>query len=121
MERMFHMLLYRAFHAQRNRLRPVLAGLGLGPGQPKLLGYLERQGPCRQKELADYFEVDPAAVSRMLEALERGGFILRRPETPGGRRDLMEITEAGRGAYTAWPVSYTHLWACYRSCRRHHD
>ena len=66
MEQRFHMLLYRAFHAQRSRLRPRLRELGLGPGQPKLLSYLDRHGPCRQKELADYFEVDPAAVSRML-------------------------------------------------------
>lgn len=40
MERTFHMLLYRAFHAQRNFLRPSLGELGLGPGQPKLLNYL---------------------------------------------------------------------------------
>ena len=54
MERTFHMLLYRAFHAQRNFLRPSLGELGLGPGQPKLLNYLMNRGPCRQRELADY-------------------------------------------------------------------
>lgn len=37
MEKTFHMLLYRAFHAQRAALRPHMAELGLGPGQPKLL------------------------------------------------------------------------------------
>lgn len=66
MERTFHMLLYRAFHAQHNFLRPSLGELGLGPGQPKLLNYLMNRGPCRQRELADYFEIDPAAVCRML-------------------------------------------------------
>ena len=40
MERMFHILLYRAFHAQRNYLRPCFQEIGLGAGQPKLLGYL---------------------------------------------------------------------------------
>lgn len=45
MERTFHMLLYRAFHAQRNFLRPSLGELGLGPGQPKLLNYLMNRGP----------------------------------------------------------------------------
>lgn len=39
------MLLYRAFHAQRNFLRPSLGELGLGPGQPKLLNYLMNRGP----------------------------------------------------------------------------
>lgn len=71
MERTFHMLLYRAFHAQRNYLRPCFGRIGLGAGQPKLLVYLDSHGPCRQKELADYFEIDPAAVSRMMDTLER--------------------------------------------------
>ena len=38
MEQTFHMLLYRAFHAQRGALRPALGELGLGGGQPQLLG-----------------------------------------------------------------------------------
>ncbi len=111
MDRTFHMLLYRAFHAQRSYLRPALNALGLGPGQPKLLGRLERQGASRQKQLADYFEIDPAAVSRMLEALERSGFVRRRPETAGGRRDLVEITEAGSRAYAAWRLSCQEMEA----------
>ena len=73
MERTFHMLLYRAFHAQRNFLRPSLGELGLGPGQPKLLNYLMNRGPCRQRELADYFEIDPAAVCRMRSEERRVG------------------------------------------------
>ena len=66
MERRFHMMLYRLFHAQRTELRREGAALGLGAGQPKLLSYLLAHGSCMQKELADYFEIDPAAVSRML-------------------------------------------------------
>ena len=69
------MLLYRAFHAQRNILRPDMRALGLGAGQPKLIAYLAANGPCRQRDLADYFEVDPAAISRMVDSLEKGGFI----------------------------------------------
>ena len=66
MENTFHMLLYRAMHAQRSYLRPCLRELGLGTGQPKLLRFLSSHGPCRPKEIADYFEIDPAAVSRKL-------------------------------------------------------
>ena len=64
MERTFHMLLYRAFHAQRSYLRPCLGEIGLVVGQPKLITYLACHGPCGQRELAEYFEVDSAAVSR---------------------------------------------------------
>lgn len=102
MERTFHMLLYRAFHAQRNYLRPGIGKLGLGAGQPKLLVYMNDHGPCRQKELADYFEVDPAAVSRMMETLERGGFVNRRRDEGSRRRDLAELTEKGKRAVEAW-------------------
>lgn len=102
MEKTFHMLLYRAFHAQRAVLRPHMAKLGLGPGQPKLLSYLASEGPSRQKQLADYFEVDPAAVSRMVENLKRGGFVTGRTDESSRRCELIELTERGRDASTAW-------------------
>ena len=96
------MLLYRAFHAQRNFLRPSLGELGLGPGQPKLLNYLMNRGPCRQRELADYFEIDPAAVCRMLDCLQKSGFVTRRADGQGRRRDVVELTEAGRQINLDW-------------------
>ena len=102
MERTFHMLLYRAFHAQRNYLRPCLGQIGLGSGQPKLLTYLSVHGPCRQKELADYFDVDPANVSRMLDSLEKGGFVVRRAGPNDRRTGVVELTDKGRSASQAW-------------------
>lgn len=102
MERTFHMLLYRAFHAQHNALRPCLVRLGLGRGQPKILGYLSRNGASSQRQLADYYDVDPAAVCRMLDSLEKGGFVTRHPDAADKRRDLVELTPAGRQAYARW-------------------
>ena len=102
MERSFHMLLYRAFNGQRGYLRPRLRALGLGPGQPKLVEYLTAHGPCPQRELAEYFEIDPAAVSRMLDTPEKGGFVLRRTDQGNRRRDLVELTPAGQAAGAAW-------------------
>ena len=102
MERTFHMLLYRAFHAQRNYLRPCLSEVGLEVGQPKLLEYLASHGPCPQRELADYFEIDSAAVSRMLDALEKGRFVIRRQNEQSRRSNLVELTEKGRRANQLW-------------------
>lgn len=102
MEKTFHMLLYRAFHAQRSYLRPYLRELGLGTGQPKLLRYLAANGSCRPKELADYFEIDPAAVSRMLDALEKGGFVTRMTDTACRRADRIELTKLGRRVQQEW-------------------
>ena len=98
MERTFHMLLYRAFHAQRNQLRPCIGRIGLEVGQPKILTYLAKNGPCPQKQLAGYFEVDSAAVSRMLDSLEKGGFITRRLSAHSRRSNLVELTEKGCAA-----------------------
>ena len=102
MESGFHMLLYRAFHAQRSCLRPWRAALGLGPGQPKLIEYLARSGPCSQRQLATYFEIDPAAVCRMLDALEKGGFVARSAVKGDRRGGMVELTEKGRSAAAAW-------------------
>ncbi|MGO5115685.1 MarR family winged helix-turn-helix transcriptional regulator [Candidatus Avoscillospira sp. LCP25S3_F1] len=111
MERSFHMLLYRAFHAQRSYLGRHLAEIGLGAGQPKLLTYLVRNGPCTQKTLAEYFEIDPSAVCRMLDALERNGLIVRSAAKHDRRSGLIELTDAGRAAQSAWEVRCQELEA----------
>ncbi len=102
MEATFHMLLYRAFHAQRHYLRPCLGEAGLEVGQPKLLSYLSAHGPCRQSQLADYFEIDSAAVSRMLDSLEKGGFILRQTNQENRRCNRIELTQKGEQALHVW-------------------
>ncbi len=98
----FHLLIYRVFHTQRNYLRPLLGQIGLEVGQPKLLAYLSEHMPCRQRELADFFEIDGAAVSRMIDALEKGGFVTRTTDAESRRSNLIELTENGRMAHQQW-------------------
>lgn len=102
MERQFYMLLYRTYHAQRCVVRPKGAALGLGTGQPKLIDYLFRCGPCSQKQLAEYFEIDPAAVCRMLDALEKGGFVTRGVDRNDRRTGTVCLTEKGKCTAEAW-------------------
>ena len=102
MERTFHMLLYRVSHAQRNYLRPFVGEIGLGTGQPKLVAYLAEHGSCRQRELADYFEIDPAAVSRMLENMRKAGFVTCRSDERNRRSDVVELTDKGWDVYKKW-------------------
>lgn len=97
----FHMRLLRALNAQRTFLRAHLGELGLGPGQPKLLVYLAVQGSATQREIADFFECDPGAVSRMLDALTRSGFVAAAPG-PDRRARAVQLTESGRAAAVAW-------------------
>ena len=79
MQYAIHTLLSRTAHAQENFLRPHLKKLGLSPGQPKVLRSLAFLGACTQKKLAEYCDVDPSAICRMLDCLERDGFLERRP------------------------------------------
>ena len=64
------MLLFRAFHAQRNLLSPYVKRLGLGNGQPKILSYLAVKGPSTQRDLAEFYEIDAAARDSILGSLE---------------------------------------------------
>ena len=99
----FHMRVYRLFFAQRAFLRPRLASLGMGPGQPKLLVYIASHGPVTQREVADYFETDPASVCRMLDALERSGFVTVRQGKDRRTRELT-VTDRGLAAAASWDL-----------------
>ena len=102
MEQTFHMLLYRAYHAQSNYLRPYLGEIGLEIGQPKLINYLAKYGPCRQRELANFFEIDSAAVSRMIDSLEKGGFVTRKIDEESRRSNLIALTDNGYEVQKKW-------------------
>lgn len=97
-----HMLVWRASNAQRMAAQQLMGPLGLGPGQPKLLSYLAVYGSATQRELASFFEIGPASVCRMLDSLERGGFV-RTTRNPSDRRTkLTELTDRGHEAVAAW-------------------
>ncbi|MGN0287466.1 MAG: MarR family winged helix-turn-helix transcriptional regulator [Atopobiaceae bacterium] len=96
-----HMMLYRAFHAQQGYLRPRMARIGLGPGQPKLLGFIAQNGPSTQRQMAQYFEIDAAAVSRMLDSLKRNGFIEEHP-CKDRRCHQCNLTPRGHEALRQW-------------------
>lgn len=101
----FRMLLYRAFHAQRSLLHPFMASIGLGTGQPKLLSYLEAHGSCSQRELADFFELDPAGVSRMLDALSQKGFVEFEKDAGDRRAKVVKLTDEGARVAHAWDAA----------------
>ena len=102
MEYAIHTLLSRTAHVMHNYLRPHLRKLGLSPGQPKVLRCLAGRGPCSQRALADYCEVDPAAICRMVDNLERDGFLVRRLSPTDRRSGTVELTGRGRSAFSAW-------------------
>ncbi len=97
----FHMLIYRLFQAQRAFLRPRISGLGMGPGQPKLVVYVALHEGATQREIADYFEMDPATACRMLDALEREGLVQSRHGADRRKKEYV-ATPAGEKVADAW-------------------
>lgn len=98
----YRMLLFRASHAQKQLLHPYMARIGLGTGQPKLLSYLAEHGSCTARELADFYELDPAGVSRMLDALARKGFVTFAPHEGDRRCKMVQLTAEGARVARAW-------------------
>lgn len=97
-----HTLLSRAAHLMRNDLRPHLSAIGLSPGQPKVLRSLMAREPLSQRQLSYYCEVDPAAISRMLESMERDGLLMRTASATDRRTGEVRLTDKGRETFQLW-------------------
>ncbi|MGQ9681975.1 MAG: MarR family winged helix-turn-helix transcriptional regulator [Anaerolineae bacterium] len=83
----------RLHHA---RAHEHLEALGLYHGQPPVLRALWEQEGLTHTELAERLRVTPATMSRMLQRMERAGFVLRRPDAVDQRISRVYLTEAGR-------------------------
>ena len=95
----FNLLVLKVFHAQKNRVRPEMALIGLSPGQPKLLTFLALNGECLQKDLAAACDIEAATISKLLTSLEENGLIRRDTHSGDRRATRIALTEAGSWLY----------------------
>lgn len=58
-----------------------------------LLAALTTMGPCRASALAELFELDKGAVSRLVHQLESLDLVARSPDPEDGRASILEATE----------------------------
>jgi DNA-binding MarR family transcriptional regulator len=74
----------------------ALEGLGLYRGQPRLLHVLwEREG-ITHSELARELHIQPATVTKMLQRMERAGFLERKHDEEDERVSRVFLTPRGR-------------------------
>ena len=97
-----HLLIFKTFRAQRNKIRPKLSGIGLSVGQPKVLQYLSEHTECMQKDLAAYCDVEPATISKMLDTMEKKGLVKREDRKENRRAFRIVLTEEGALRLAAW-------------------
>jgi DNA-binding MarR family transcriptional regulator len=89
-------LLAQICRLHHSRAHALLEEVGLYRGQPHVLRVLwEREG-CTHTELAARLHVQPATITRMLQRMERAGFVERRSDPEDQRVSRVYLTEAGR-------------------------
>ena len=71
-----------------------LHNIDLTPEQFLLLDLLWNKGPLSQQELADQLLKDKNSVTKLVDALERKGFVARRQNPNDRRSNTIILTEA---------------------------
>lgn len=89
-------LLANICHLHRARIQQLFEALGLYQGQPPLLRQLWEQEGLTQTELAARLKIAPATVTKMLQRMEKTGFIQRCPDSEDQRISRVYLTDAGR-------------------------
>ncbi len=80
--------------------------LGLTRGQWLVLTRLHRRPGASQTELADMLEIDRASAGRMIDRMEKNGWVERRPNSGDRRINRLHLTaEAGKVHGDMWAIA----------------
>jgi MarR family transcriptional regulator, transcriptional regulator for hemolysin len=86
-------LIHSAGRLLRKRFEERASGHGLSAAQWRLLFRLMKEEGVAQAKLAEFLEIEPISVSRLLDRMEEGGWIERQP-SPQDRRVRMVFPSA---------------------------
>jgi DNA-binding MarR family transcriptional regulator len=73
----------------------------LSVGQLSVLGALYRNGECSIGELANHERVQPPSMTRTVNCLDEGGYVVRRPHETDGRQVMIALADKGIETLTA--------------------
>jgi DNA-binding MarR family transcriptional regulator len=99
-ERMGH-LLSRVCEHKHRRMHGLLDTLGLYKGQPFVLRALWARDGITQSELAEQLDRCPATITKMVQRMEKAGFVERKPDPGDERLSRVYLTDAGRNIKSA--------------------
>ena len=81
------------FGLVRDQMRSALAsGAGISPADLDALEHLEAAGPLTQRQLGDRLALTSGAITMLVDRLERGGWVRRRPHPTDRRSVLVELS-----------------------------
>lgn len=90
-----HTLLAQVCRAHHARVHALLETLGLYRGQPFVLYALWKEEGLAHSELAERLHVQPATITKMLQRMEKAGFVVRRHDSEDRRVSRVYLTDAG--------------------------
>lgn len=90
------MKLMRVARAHRTVAASLLSQVGLHPGQEALLMELWDHDGRTQADLAESLGVEPPTVTKMLQRMEHGDLVDRRPDATDRRAIRVYLTPKGR-------------------------
>jgi len=89
-------LLAQICRLKHARVQALLETLGLYEGQPSMLRTLWAEEGLTHTELGRRLRVQPATITKMLQRMQKAGFVERRPDPQDERVSRVYLTEAGR-------------------------
>jgi DNA-binding MarR family transcriptional regulator len=95
-----HLLSQVCEHKHR-RMHELLDDLGLYKGQPSMLRALWAEDGMTHSELAEQLDRCPATITKMVQRMEKAGFVERRSDPSDERLSRVYLTAAGRNVKTA--------------------
>ena len=94
-------LLYQTTRAISQGVNQVLVESGLYSSEWSIIVTIKENGPISQIALANYLNIEPAAISKTVVKLEEKGFIERKSGNDK-REKIVLLTEKALSQYTIW-------------------
>lgn len=103
--REINILVIQFHHQHLTRLSTQLNQIGLSRGQPPVLSYLKDHQGCTQVDIATSMYMAPATVTKILQRMERDGWVTRQLDPEDQRILRVYLTEAGEKIQDAmWQI-----------------
>ena len=81
----------------RKHAEHIVSSTSLHPTQHRVIMYLSRRNESTmQREIANQFELTPAAVVQIVDRLEEGGYVMRVLSETDSRCKYVSLTEKGK-------------------------
>lgn len=96
LDRSFGFVLHDVARLLRKRFDQRAKCMGLTRAQWQVLAHLERHEGINQAGLAEILDLEPISVARLIDRMEEGGWVERRPDPADRRAHLLFMTARAR-------------------------